>query len=71
VEQFGWWTLFAITLPLSAAVMAIVWWLIPDIRSHDKISPFDTIGFVSLLIWLLSMMVWLSTLKIDFTGGLF
>ncbi|MEL0619295.1 MFS transporter [Psychrobacter proteolyticus] len=71
VEQFAWWTLFAITLPLSAAVMAMVWWLIPDIRSHDKKSPFDTIGFVSLLIWLLAMMVWLSTLKIDFTGGLF
>ena len=70
VEQFAWWTLFAITLPLSAAVMAMVWWLIPDMRSHDKKSPFDTIGFVSLLVWLLAMMVWLSTLKIDFTGGL-
>ncbi|MFT5097070.1 MAG: EmrB/QacA subfamily drug resistance transporter [Psychrobacter okhotskensis] len=70
VEQFAWWTLFAITLPLSMAVMAMVWWLIPDMRSHDKKSPFDTIGFVSLLIWLLAMMVWLSTLKIDFTSGL-
>lgn len=50
VEQFAWWTLFAITLPLSMAVMAMVWWLIPDMRSHDKKSPFDTIGFVSLLI---------------------
>ncbi|MGE6796374.1 MFS transporter [Psychrobacter okhotskensis] len=70
VEQFAWWTLFAITLPLSMAVMAMVWWLIPDMRSHDKKSPFDTIGFVSLLIWLLAMMVWLSTLKVDFTSGL-
>ncbi|WP_298807483.1 MFS transporter [uncultured Psychrobacter sp.] len=71
VEQFAWWTLFAITLPLSAVVMAMAWRLIPDIRSHDKKSPFDTIGFISLLIWLLTMMVWLSTLKIDFTSGLF
>jgi len=67
VEQFAWWTLFAITLPLSAVVMAMVWRLIPDMHSHDEKSPFDTIGFVSLLLWLLAMMVWLSTLKIDFT----
>jgi len=67
VEQFAWWTLFAITLPLSATVMAMVWRLIPDMRSHDEKSPFDTIGFVSLLLWLVAMMVWLSTLKIDFT----
>lgn len=67
VEQFAWWTLFAITLPLSAVVMAMVWRLIPDMRSHDEKSPFDTIGFVSLLLWLVAMMVWLSTLKIDFT----
>jgi len=67
VEQFAWWTLFAITVPLSVAVMAMVWLLLPDIRSPDKKSPFDTIGFFSLLIWLLGMMVWLSTLKVDFT----
>ncbi|WP_420229083.1 MFS transporter [Psychrobacter sp. ER1] len=36
VEQFAWWTLFAITLPLSMAVMAMVWWLIPDMRSYEK-----------------------------------
>ncbi|MCG3841212.1 MFS transporter [Psychrobacter sp. Ps1] len=70
VEQFAWWTLFAITLPLSVAVMAMVWRLIPDMRSHDQETPFDIIGFISLLVWLLAMMVWLSTLKIDFTGGL-
>ncbi|MGP9558389.1 MFS transporter [Psychrobacter sp. AOP7-A1-24] len=70
IEQFAWWTLFAITVPLSAVVMTMVWLLIPDICSHDKKSPFDTIGFISLLTWLLAMMVWLSTLQIDFTGGL-
>ena len=70
VEQFAWWTLFAITLPLSVAVMAMVWRLIPDMRSHDQETPFDIIGFVSLIIWLLAMMIWLSTLKIDFTHGI-
>ena len=70
VEQFAWWTLFAITLPLSVAVMAMVWRLIPDMRSHDKTSSFDAVGFVSLIIWLLAMMVWLSTLQIDFTQGI-
>ncbi|MGP9545550.1 MFS transporter [Psychrobacter sp. AOP7-B1-25] len=70
VEQFAWWTLFAITVPLSAVVMTMVWLLIPDICSHEEKHHFDTIGFISLLTWLLAMMVWLSTLQIDFTGGL-
>jgi len=71
VEQFAWWTLFAITIPLSAIVMAMVWWLIPNIRTQDTPATFDTVGFVSLLIWLLAMMVWLSTLKIVFNTDLF
>lgn len=70
VEQFAWWTLFAITLPLSVVVMVMVWLLLPDIRSNDTRSTFDTIGFVSLLMWLLAMMFFLSTLKLDFTSGL-
>jgi EmrB/QacA subfamily drug resistance transporter len=70
VEQFVWWTLFAVTLPLSAAVMVMVWLLLPNMRSHEADSPFDTIGFIGLLLWLLAMMAWLSTLKVDFSGGI-
>lgn len=72
VDQFAWWTLFAVTLPLSVIVMAMVWRLIPELDrgTHDTASPFDTVGFVSLIIWLLAMMIWLSTLKIDFTHGI-
>ncbi|ERL55158.1 MFS transporter [Psychrobacter aquaticus] len=66
VEQFAWWTLFAATLPLSALVMVMVWTWLPDVRAHKASKPFDVIGFVSLLVWLLALMTWLSTLKTDF-----
>ena len=71
VEQFAWWTLFAVTLPLSAAVMMMAWRLLPDRRPSEQTSTFDTFGFMSLLVWLLALMLWLGTLKIDFQKGLF
>lgn len=66
VEQFAWWTLFAITLPLSALVIVMVWLWLPDIHAPKVSSTFDAIGFVSLLVWLLALMTWLSTLEADF-----
>lgn len=66
VEQFAWWTLFAITLPLSALVMVMVWTLLPDVREPKARKPFDIIGFFSLLVLLLALMIWLSTLKAGF-----
>ncbi|MGP5549931.1 MFS transporter [Psychrobacter namhaensis] len=70
VEQFAWWTLFAVTLPLSAVVTLMVWRLLPNIGSPKASKTFDTIGFVSLLIWLLALMTWLSTLKTGFYTSL-
>lgn len=70
VEQFAWWTLFAITLPLSVAVVIMVWLFLPNIRSQTASSSFDSIGFVSLLIWLLAMMLWLSTLEVNFSSSI-
>lgn len=75
VEQFAWWTLFAITLPLSALVIVMVWLLLPNIHAPNIGSPkvdktFDVTGFVSLLVWLLALMTWLSTLKTDFHTSL-
>lgn len=68
VEQFAWWTLFAATIPLSALVM--VWLFLPQFRSPTISSSFDMVGFVSLLVWLLALMTWLSTLKADFQANL-
>jgi len=80
VEQFAWWTLFAITLPLSALLIVMVWLLLPNIYAPNNhvsnihapkvSSTFDAIGFVSLLVWLLALMTWLSTLKTDFHASL-
>lgn len=70
VEQFAWWTLFAITLPLSALVIVMVWLLLPNIQAPKASSTFDAIGFISLLVWLLALMTWLSTLKTDFHASL-
>lgn len=70
VEQFTWWTLFAVTLPLSALVMMMVWLLLPNIGSPKASKFFDSIGFVSLLVWLLALMTWLSMLKTDFHASL-
>ncbi|MGP4119489.1 MFS transporter [Psychrobacter aquimaris] len=70
VEQFAWWTLFAVTLPLSALVMIMVWLFLPDIHAPKASSTFDVIGFGSLLVWLLALMTWLSTLKADFYASL-
>lgn len=70
VEQFAWWTLFAITLPLSALVIVMVWLLLPDTPISKSSSTFDAIGFISLMVWLLALMTWLSTLKTDFHASL-
>ncbi len=73
VEQFAWWTLFAITVPLSAIVILLVWLWIPSVSaaqtnvadSATTAKTFDSIGFISLLVWLLALMTWLSTLKTE------
>ncbi len=70
VEQFAWWTLFAATIPLSALVLVMVWLFLPDMRAPKTDSSFDVTGFVSLLVWLLALMTWLSTLKTDFQASL-
>ncbi|WP_201508897.1 MFS transporter [Psychrobacter alimentarius] len=70
VEQFTWWTLFAVTLPLSAAVTLMVWRFLPNIGSPKVDKIFDVKGFISLLVWLLALMTWLSTLKTDFHTSL-
>ena len=70
VEQFAWWTLFAATIPLSALVIVMVWLFLPQFRSPTINSSFDMVGFVSLLVWLLALMTWLSTLKTDFQVNL-
>ena len=70
VEHFAWWTLFAVTLPLSVAVLLLSWRLpalVNDKYDVKKSQParFDTLGFVGLLLWLLALMAWLSSLKTD------
>ncbi|GAA0314218.1 MFS transporter [Psychrobacter aestuarii] len=75
VEHFAWWTLFAVTLPLSVAVLLLSWRLPALVNDKDnakKNQParFDTLGFVGLLLWLLALMAWLSSLKTDAANAL-
>ena len=81
VEQLAWWTLFAATLPLSAMVIVMAWRLLPNegtrqsserhVSTKRANKAFDTVGFVSLLVWLLALMTWLSTLKTNFQDDFF
>lgn len=78
VAHFAWWTLFAITLPLSLLVVAMTAWWVPllPVSQAQQTSPvlFDKKGFVSLVAWLLALTLWLNTLKsssaIDLSTGL-
>lgn len=69
VAHFAWWTLFAITLPLSALVVAMAMKWLPWLPEHQapktRHKPFDKKGFMGLLLWLLALSLWLNTLKSD------
>lgn len=73
VDVFAWWTLFFITIPLAVVVVWMAWQWIPEPRERDAHQmtrqSFDWIGFMGLLLWLLSFMWWINGLHADSTQG--
>lgn len=69
VAHFEWWTLFAITIPLSILVIAMTLWWVPSLPKSQinndlhKAAPFDMTGFLALILWLMALTLWLNTLK--------
>lgn len=68
LEQFAWWMLFAITLPLSTLVIVMIGLWLPEvsaIQESVKFQSFDKIGFIGFLGWLLMVMIWLNKIRTD------
>lgn len=79
IDVFAWWALFISTVPLSVVVVIMAWRVIPESdassaldnreQNQQLIQAFDWLGFISLLLWLLSFMWWVNHLDTDSSLG--
>lgn len=69
VEQFAWWILFACTVPIACVVMLMSCYMLPK-QTDTADKPFDWVGFLGMLAWLLALVVWVNQLKTQHTSWL-